>query len=40
MYEGVQTVCDYHYYQIMLRVNNFVYKPEAVKRYWLPKQAS
>jgi hypothetical protein len=38
---GIQIVCDYHYYQMMLRVNNFfLYKQEAVRSYWLPKEAS
>jgi hypothetical protein len=37
IYEGVETVRDYHYYQKMMRVTNFLYKPEAVGSYWLPK---
>jgi hypothetical protein len=30
----------YHHYQMMMRLNNFLYKPEAVRSYWLPTQAS
>jgi hypothetical protein len=33
LYEGVEVLHDYSYCQIMLRVNNFVYKPEAVRNY-------
>lgn len=31
--EGVQIVglCDYHYYQMKMRANNFEYTPEAVQ---------
>jgi len=37
----VEIVYDYHYYQMMLQVNNFfLYKPEAVRSYWLPKLVS
>jgi hypothetical protein len=36
----VKIVNDYHYYQMMLRMNIFLYKLEAARSYWLPKQAS
>jgi hypothetical protein len=31
--EAVGIVYDHHYYQIMLQVNNFLYKPEIVRSY-------
>jgi hypothetical protein len=40
LYEGVEIVYDYHYYQMTMRMNNFLYMPNAVKSYWLSKQAS
>jgi hypothetical protein len=39
-YKGLEIVYDYYYYQMMLGVNNFLNKWEAVRSYWLPKQAS
>jgi hypothetical protein len=38
-YKGVGTVCDYHHYQMMRHVNNFLHKQEAVRSYWLPQEA-
>jgi hypothetical protein len=35
--EGVEIVYDYHRCQMMLQVNYFLYKPEAVGSYWLRK---
>jgi hypothetical protein len=40
VYEDVEIVHDYHDYQMMLQVNHFLYKPEVVRSYWLPKQVS
>jgi hypothetical protein len=38
IYEVVEIFYDYHY-QMVLRVNNFLCKPEGVRIYCLPKQA-
>jgi hypothetical protein len=40
VYECVGIAYDYHYYKMKLRVNNFLHKLEAVRSYWLPKQAA
>jgi hypothetical protein len=39
MYEGLETLCDFRYYQMMMQVD-FLYKPEAVRNYKFPKQGS
>lgn len=28
---GLDIICDYHYHQMIMRMNNFLYKPEAVQ---------
>jgi hypothetical protein len=40
IYEGVEIIYYHHYYLMMVRVNYLLYKTEAVRTYWLPKQAS
>jgi hypothetical protein len=31
LYEGIEAICDYYYYHMMLRVNTFLYKTEAAR---------
>jgi hypothetical protein len=38
--EGVDIVYDYHYCQLILRVNISLYKPKAVRSCRLPKEVS
>jgi hypothetical protein len=40
IYKGLDIVYGYHYYQMMLQANNFLYKSETLRNYWLLKQAS